>query len=145
MMSAEEGRILGVDWGEKRIGLAISDPLRITAQPLDTVICSSPRKSAEEVARVTRAYKIELAVIGLPLRFNGTSGSQAQRVRAWGEKFSRVRALPVVYRDERMTSQEAERVLLQADLRRKRRRETTDRLAAQIILQGYLNQLKSES
>ncbi len=140
-MCKSQGRILGIDWGEKSIGLAISDPLGITAQALDTVRYSSPRKSIEEVARTIRPFKIKRVVIGLPLRLNGSSGTQAQRVREWGKKLSRTLDLPVVFQDERLTSQEAERVLLQANLRRKRRRELTDRLAAQIILQSYLNQL----
>jgi putative Holliday junction resolvase len=144
MMSAEEGRILGVDWGEKRIGLAISDPLRITAQSLETVTCSSPRQSIEEVVRVTSPFEIERAVIGLPLRLNGSPGTQAGRVRQWGGKLSRALSIPVTYRDERLTSREAERVLLRANVRRKRRRELTDQLAAQIILQSYLNQLEFE-
>ena len=142
-MDEGEGRILGVDWGEKRIGLAISDPLGITAQALDTVRYSSLRESIAEVARTIRPFKIGRVVIGLPLRLDGSSGTQAQRVREWGKKLSRTLDLPVVFQDERLTSQEAERVLLQANLRRRRRRELTDRLAAQIILQSYLNQVAS--
>jgi putative pre-16S rRNA nuclease len=133
-------RILGIDPGEKRIGLALSDPLGITAQGLPTITVSSPTDAAEKIARIARESEVERIIIGLPLNMDGSEGEQADRARHLGSLLEELLGLPVIFRDERLTSRQAELVLLEADMRRKRRKEHVDRLAAQIILQSYLDE-----
>ncbi|MEA1929015.1 MAG: Holliday junction resolvase RuvX [Candidatus Auribacterota bacterium] len=133
-------RILGIDPGEKKIGLALSDPLGITAQGLDTIQVTSPADAAEQISRVARESGAQRIIIGLPLNMDGSEGEQARRAYNLGSLLEESLSLPVIFRDERLTSRQAEQVLLEADMRRKKRKLTVDRLAAQIILQSYLDE-----
>ena len=133
-------RILGIDPGEKRIGLALSDPLGITAQGLPTIQIKSPADAAEKISMVAREKEVVKIIIGLPLNMDGSEGEQADRSYHLGSLLEELLGLPVIFRDERLTSRQAELVLLEADMRRRRRKEHVDRLAAQIILQCYLDE-----
>jgi putative pre-16S rRNA nuclease len=133
-------RILGIDPGEKRIGLAMSDPLGITAQGLPTIQVKSPADAVEQISRVAREADVKRIVVGLPLNMDGSEGEQAKRAHFLGSQLEELLGLPVIFRDERLTSRQAELVLLEADMRRKKRKENIDRLAAQIILQSYLDE-----
>ncbi len=133
-------RILGIDPGEKRIGVAMSDPLGITAQGLPTIQVKSPEDAAEQISRIARAETVKKIVVGLPLNMDGSEGEQAERAYHLGRKLEELSGLPVIFRDERLTSRQAELVLLEADMRRDKRKKNIDRLAAQIILQSYLDE-----
>jgi len=133
-------RILGIDPGEKRIGLALSDPLGITAQGLPTLQIKSPADAAEKISVIAREREVIKIIIGLPLNMDGSEGDQAERAYHLGALLEELLDLPVIFRDERLTSRQAELVLLEADMRRSKRKEHLDRLAAQIILQSYLDE-----
>ena len=134
------GRILGIDPGEKRIGVALSDLLGITAQGLMTLEVTSSAEALKEIDDIIRRKNVGLVVIGLPLNMDGSAGIQAKRARKLGEAIGEKSGVPVEYQDERLTSLQAEKVLLQADLSRKKRKTKIDLLAAQLILQSYLDQ-----
>ena len=134
-----KGRILGIDWGEKRIGLAVSDPLGITAQGLPTLAVSSSGETLREIAATVRKWEVARIVIGLPLLMDGSEGEGTRKVRQLGRRLEAELDLPVEFSDERLTSRIAEAALLEGDLSRKRRKEESDRLAAQLILRNYLD------
>ena len=131
-------RILALDVGEKTIGTAVSDPLGLTAQPLKTIRRRTSEEDVEVVASLVHEFKVEQLVVGLPLHLNGRVGPEAERVQEFGHFLAGRLGLPLYYWDERLTTVAAERVLLAADLSRRRRRETIDQTAACLILQGYL-------
>lgn len=134
-----EGRILGIDPGEKRIGLAISDPLGFTAQGLETLRVVSAGETIRQIAETARRREVARVVIGLPLKMDGSEGEGARRARRLGERLEAELGLEVIFWDERLTSRQAEQALLEGRLSRKRRKEEADRLAAQLILQNYLD------
>jgi len=131
-------RRLGLDWGSRAIGVAVSDPTGTIAHPL-TVIRSGEKEAVAEIAVLCRQYEVVEVVVGLPRRMNGTLGSQAQRVQNWAKLLEKALGIPVVLWDERLTSRQAERALLEADLSRRRRRQVVDAGAAAHILQSYLD------
>jgi len=139
-MHGQYGRILGIDPGEKRIGLALSDPLGITAQGLPTIQVNSPADAVQQISHIAHESAVEKIVIGLPLNMDGSEGEQAERAYCLGSQLEEALARPIIFRDERLTSRQAEQVLLEADMRRKKRKEHLDRLSAQIILQSYLDE-----
>ena len=136
---AEEARILALDVGEKRIGLAVSDPLGITAQGLAVLLRQDRESDLAKMVAMVRDYQIREILVGLPRHMDGRPGKQAEAVldlaKALGEALGGVEVTPW---DERLTTVEAERVLIQADMSRRRRRQVVDQLAAVIILQSYL-------
>lgn len=136
---------MGLDVGEKNIGVAVSDPLGCTAQPLMSLRRSSKEKDLEALACLAREYEVEEIVLGLPQRLNGRAGPEVRRVRELGEAIAARLGLPVRYWDERLSTQEAEQVLLAADLSRRRRRRVIDQVAAALILQGYLDRRRQSS
>ena len=139
-------RIVGIDPGEARIGLAISDEGQSIAFPRETV---AARGGVEEAARKVQEAladeNVETAVVGLPLRLDGTEGEAARRARAFGEALRAVLDAEVVYWDERMTTVAAERSLREMGRRGSRRREVVDQSAATILLQGYLDAKKGRA
>jgi putative Holliday junction resolvase len=139
------GRIVAVDLGEKRIGLAISDPLGITAQGHSILRVNSRREAVQKLSERVRETGAVRVVVGLPLNMNGSRGVQAQKAYRFGDQLKKELDIPIVFWDERLSSRQAERVLLQADLSRRRRRAKTDKLAAQIILQSYLDKIGDEN
>ncbi len=137
-------RVLGIDYGRRRIGLAISDPDGILATPLPVYARRGARADIEYIVRLAREKDAEMIVIGLPLNMDGSSGEMADEVVAFAERLSARVGVPILTFDERLTSEEADRVLIQADVSRKRRKEVQDSLAAVLILQGYLERARKE-
>ena len=133
-------RILGVDYGEKRVGLAVSDPLGMFAQPLEAVeVAGDLSKAAERVGEVAREYDAAEIVLGLPRNMNDTLGPKAEEALAFREILIEKTGLPVITWDERLSTRQAERHLRQTGWSRRRRKKRVDMVAAQIILQGYLD------
>ncbi len=138
-------RIMGLDVGDKRIGIAVSDPLGWTAQPHSVLTRKSPSQDFKRLAELCSIEQIERLVVGLPLNMNGTVGPRAQLVQEFAAQLSALTGLEVEYWDERLSTRSAERTLLAADVSRQKRREVIDKLAAVHILQGYLdNRSRSE-
>jgi len=133
-------RIMGLDIGTRTIGIAISDALRITAQGVKTLRRKSMEEDFKEIAALIRQFEIEKIVVGLPQNMDGTLGRQAEKVLKWMEDLKDRIQIPVATWDERLSTVEASKVLLEADLSRKKRKEVIDKLAAVLILQGYLDQ-----
>jgi putative Holliday junction resolvase len=131
-------RIAALDVGEVRIGVAVSDELGITAQGVGVVRRVGGRRDLEAIADVLRPYAPDRLVVGLPLSMSGAEGPQAARVRAFANDVATHLGLPLEFWDERLTTVAAERTLLEADISRRRRREVIDKVAATLILQGYL-------
>ncbi len=137
-------KILGIDMGERRVGLALSDPLGITAQGLKTIQINHPEEIYSKLMEVIREKKVEKLVFGLPKNMNGTLGPQAQKVQECAQKINSLSQLPVDYEDERLSTISAEQVLLLADQSRAKRKKAIDRLSAVIILQSYLDRKSTE-
>ena len=131
-------RIAALDVGEVRVGVAVSDELGITAQGVAVVRRVGGRRDLEAIADVLRPYAPDRLVVGLPLSMSGAEGPQAARVRAFANDIATHLGLPLEFWDERLTTVAAERTLLEADVSRRRRREVIDKVAATLILQGYL-------
>jgi putative holliday junction resolvase len=132
-------RVLGLDVGSKRIGLAVSDPLRLTAQGLDTIQRRNKRTDLEQLERVIRQHEVGELVVGYPLRMSGSEGVQAEKMQRFAEELRHRFNLPVHLWDERLTSAQANRVLRETDMSIKRRGEVVDRLAAVLILQSWMD------
>ena len=132
--------MMGLDYGERRIGVALSDPLGLTAQPLATLDrTASLNADLAALAALARDHAATRFVIGLPLALDGTHGERARVTEKFARRLERVSGLPVESWDERLTSVQAERALLEADLSRRRRRQVIDRAAAVLILQSWLD------
>ena len=131
-------RIAALDVGDARIGVAVSDELGITAQGIGVVRRVGGRRDLEALALMLAPYEPTRLVVVLPLNMNGSEGPQATRVRAFATRVADHLGLPLEFWDERLTTVAAERSLLEADLSRRRRKELVDKVAATLILQGYL-------
>jgi putative Holliday junction resolvase len=131
-------RILAVDYGEKRIGLAVSDELGITASPLMTLVRRSDDETVRQIAQLASKLQVTQIVVGLPRRNDAQEGEMERKVKAFAEKLRQAVSVPVVLFDERFTTRIAEQVLLEADLSRRKRKQVRDRLAAVILLQSFL-------
>ncbi len=139
-MSDAHTRVLAIDLGEKRIGLALSDPLRVTAQPLPVEPAVGPRKDVSRICELVAENEVDTVVVGLPLLLSGEDGENATHARAFRDRLAaRLPGIRVELWDERLTSAEAERVMVAADVRRKRRKQKIDALAAVLILQSFLD------
>ena len=132
-------RILALDVGKKRIGMAISDALGITAQPLETFNRKNKYADFEQITKIAGDMNVSKIVVGLPLNMNGTAGNQAKKIYNFVEGLKESLKIPVQLWDERLSTIEANRVLLQADVSRRKRKKLDDKIAAQLILQSYLN------
>lgn len=137
-------RILGLDVGDKRIGLAISDELGWTAQGLKTLVRLGTDKDYEDLAAIIRKNDIKKIVVGLPRNMNGTYGPQTDKVKEFVGKLLKYVVLEADYWDERLTTAAAQRTLLEGDVSRKKRKDVVDQLAAVMILQGYLDRCNIE-
>lgn len=133
-------RIGGLDVGDKTIGVALSDELGWTAQGLEVIRRSSLEEDLARLAQIAAQYGVERWVVGMPRNMNGTYGPRSELTRAFMAALAEHSGLPVEAYDERMTTMAAERILLEADVSRTRRRRVIDKMAAQVILQGYLDQ-----
>ena len=132
-------RVLGIDLGSRRIGVAVSDGLGITAQPRATIARHGGMRDIESIAAAVKDAGADRIVLGLPLDPEGQEGPAAQRARAFGGKLGAALGLPVELVDESFSTVEAESVLLAADVSRKRRKQVVDKLAAAVILQRWLD------
>ena len=132
------GRILGLDVGSRRIGIAVSDPLGITAQGLETLQRRNKRQDLDRLKRVIRDYEVKEIVVGLPLRMSGAEGTQSEKMRAFADELHKKFGLPVHLWDERLTSAEANRFLRETELSIEKRGKAVDRMAAILILQGWM-------
>lgn len=135
-------RIMGLDVGSKTVGVAISDPLGFTAQGLEIIQIDEEKEQFgfERLTELVEQYKVDKFVLGLPKNMNNTSGPRVEASKAYGEKIAQLFQIPVEYQDERLTTVAAERMLIeQADVSRRKRKKVIDKLAAQLILQNYLD------
>jgi putative Holliday junction resolvase len=134
-------KVLGLDIGEKRIGIAVSDALRCTAQGLTVLHRSGMDDDIGAIQELIDASQVSEVVVGLPKNMDGSLGEGAQKVMSFVSKLEESLSIPIVLWDERLTTAEATRVLLQADVSRNKRRKVVDKIAAALILQGYLDSL----
>lgn len=132
------GRILGLDVGARRIGMAVSDLLGITAQGLETLQRQNKRRDLAALERVIRDYAVREIVVGLPLRMSGAEGTQSEKMQVFAEELRKRFRLPVHLWDERLTSAEANRLLRETELSIEKRSKAVDRMAAVLILQGWM-------
>jgi putative Holliday junction resolvase len=141
----EGGRILALDYGTKRIGVALSDELGWTAQPLETFERRTLDRDIEHIASLVASHDVRQVVLGFPLQLDGREGPAVQAMRDFAGRLERGLPVPVVLWDERMTTKAAEDLLIAADVSRKKRKGAVDRVAAAILLQSYLASLAPPS
>ena len=137
-------RIMGLDLGSKTVGVAVSDPLGITAQGVEIIRRESEDKHRRTLARIetlAKEYQVEKFVLGYPKNMNNTIGERAQKSEAFKEKLERRTGLPVILWDERLTTVAADNAMDEAGLSREKKKEYVDMIAASLILQGYLDSL----
>lgn len=138
-------RIMGLDYGAKTVGVAISDPLRITAQGIEVIRRDRENKLRRTLVRLEElieAYQVERIVLGLPKNMNDTLGERVEKTEAFASDLRRRTGLEVIMWDERLTTVAAERAMIEGGLRREERKAQVDKIAAVLILQGYLESLK---
>ena len=139
---------MGLDYGSKTVGVAISDPLCITAQGIETIQRKEENKLRKTLARIeelVKEYEVEKIVLGFPKNMNNTIGDRAERSLELKEMLERRTGLPVIMWDERLTTVEAERTLIESNVRRENRKKYVDKIAAVFILQGYLDSLSCQA
>lgn len=136
-------RVLGLDIGEKRIGVAVSDPSGTVASPLVVLDAKPVLGDGGALVRLAEDYEVELVVVGLPRSLDGSEGPQADLVRAAGDRLARFLRLPVEYYDERLSSAEARRVMTSAGVSDRDKRGSVDMIAAALFLQSYLDSHRS--
>lgn len=139
------GRIAGVDLGEKRIGFALSDPDQFLATGKEVVILESPEQATNAIESFCRQHQVEKLIMGLPINMDGSRGPAAKKVEEVAERLRKRLAIPVEYWDERLTTKAAHGFLIEAGTRREKRRDLVDKVAAQLILQGYLDSREPQS
>ncbi|EBA16366.1 hypothetical protein RSK20926_21614 [Roseobacter sp. SK209-2-6] len=134
--------LAGLDFGEKTIGIAISDRIGAVATPLETIRRKKFTLDAERLFEITKAREIGGLVLGLPRNMDGSEGPRCQKTRAFARNLEKLTELPITFWDERLSTVAAERALLEADTSRKRRAEVIDHVAASYILQGALDRMR---
>jgi putative Holliday junction resolvase len=132
-------RILGLDYGEKRIGVAICDELGMTAQGLPTVIRKNKKHDLDILSNLIKNYTVEKIVIGYPVRIDGSEGVQCEKVNSFSMLLSKTFSLPVIRWQETLSTKEAEEILMNSGVRWQKRKKVVDKLAACLILQNYLD------
>ncbi len=135
-------RIMGLDVGDKTIGIAVSDPLGITSQGITTIRRKGIKTDIIELRAIIEEYNIEKVVIGLPKNMNNTLGPQGEKVLKFSEKFKEQFDLEIIFQDERLPTVSAERMLISSDVRREKRKQVIDKVAATYILQTYLDTIR---
>ncbi len=138
-------KVLGVDFGERRTGVAISDDSRVIAFPRETLFCPRVEQAAAAVARMAATEKVAEIVVGYPINMNGSSGPRVVRTDEFLAELAKRTEIPLKKWDERLSTKIAEAVLIEAGTSREKRRGVVDKLAAQVILQGYLDSTSLES
>ncbi|KEO44416.1 Holliday junction resolvase RuvX [Streptococcus salivarius] len=137
-------RVMGLDVGSKTVGVAISDPLGFTAQGVEIIKIDEEAEEFgfDRLGELVKEHKVEKFVVGLPKNMNNTEGPRVEASKAYGYKIKEIFGIPVDYQDERLTTVQAERMLVeQADISRGKRKKVIDKLAAQLILQNYLDRM----
>lgn len=134
-----DGRIMGLDIGDKTIGVAVSDIMGLTAQGVTTIKRVGKKKDIEEIKKIISERQVNKIVLGLPKNMNGTIGTQGEKVQKFCELLKQETNLPIEFWDERLSTVAAERSLIEGNVRRENRKKVIDMLAAVIILQGYLD------
>ncbi len=135
-------RIMSLDVGSRTIGIACSDALLMTAQGIETIRRTSLEKDFNRLQELIAEYEVHELVVGMPKNMNGTKGERAEKTEEFVNKMKEVINLPVTYWDERLSTVMAERQLIAADVSRKKRKSVIDKMAAVVILQGYLDRLQ---
>ena len=134
-------RILGLDYGSKTVGVAITDPMGITVQPLKTIVRdreSALRKTLKEIQQIVEENDVEKIILGLPLNMNDTEGDRARFTREFAEKLRLRVSVPIEFEDERLTTMEAAEILDESGVKRSKQKKVIDQVAAQLILEQYL-------
>lgn len=134
-------RILGLDLGDRTIGVAVSDPLGFTAQGITTIRRKSLQYDIDELKKICKEYNIEKVLLGYPKNMNGTEGPRCEVVKEFAEVIKEQLGLPIQFWDERLSTVAAHRAMLEADLSRAKRKKIVDKIAAVYILQGYLDSI----
>lgn len=137
------GRLIGIDAGTKTLGLALSDVTRSIASAFETILRTKFSADAKRLLDNARAHQVQGFVLGFPANLDGSEGPRAQATRAFARNLNGLSSLPILLWDERLTTLEAERMLIEADTSRKRRAEVIDKLAATLILQGALDRFRT--
>lgn len=140
-------RIMGLDFGAKTVGVAVSDPLLVTAQSLETITRKSENKLRQTLARIEeliQEYQVDKIVLGLPKNMNGTEGERVEKTKEFQDMLFRRTGISVELWDERLTTVAADRIMMESGIRREHRKEHVDAVAASFILQGYLDYLKKD-
>ena len=140
-------KLMGLDYGTKTVGVAVSDGLMLTAQPVETITRKSSNKLRKTLARIealAQEHGIEKIVLGYPKNMNNTLGARVEETLEFKEMLERRMGLPVVLWDERLTTMESERILMAGGVRRENRKDVIDQLAASIILQSYMDSERKE-
>ncbi|MCI3923684.1 Holliday junction resolvase RuvX [Paenibacillus sp. TRM 82003] len=132
-------RIMGIDYGDRHIGVAVSDELFLTAQGVSTVRNSRDERMLNDIGALAEKYGVGEIVVGLPKNMNGSIGPRGQIAEAFAEALRTKLGLPVTLWDERLTTMSAQRTLIEADVSRKKRKEVIDKMAAALILQNYMD------
>ena len=135
-------KMLGVDYGDARIGISVCDEMEMFSAPLTTLKSFSMKKNIDAVLDIAKRECVERIVVGLPLNMDGSEGERANKSRAFGRVLERVSGIDVDYFDERLTSVEAEEILESVGTKKSKRKNIVDQIAAQLILQGYLDAKK---
>lgn len=141
-------RIMGLDFGSKTVGVAVSDPLLLTAQGVEIIRRKEENKLRRTLARIEELileYEVEEIVLGLPKNMNATEGTRAELTHEFKDKLERRTGLPVFLWDERLTTVAADKIMMEAGIRREHRKEYVDKIAAVLILQGYLDRRNMQS
>jgi putative Holliday junction resolvase len=138
-------RLLGIDFGDKRIGLAVSDKLQFTAQGLGQYQVKNKKKDKIFFQDLASKYDIEEVIIGFPLRMDGTEGTRADKTKEFGRWLEKILNLPITFWDERLTTQQASRILNQQKIKKKSRKDLKDQISAVIILASYMEHKRSKS
>lgn len=132
-------RAMGLDVGTKTVGVAVTDELGLTAQPVTVVRRKNLRVDLDQLVELATERAVDRFVLGLPLNMDGSEGPRAEVTRKFGEALAKASNLPIIYQDERLTTVAAQRALLEGDVSRQKRKEVVDQVAAVLILQGWLD------
>lgn len=138
----ENKRIMGLDFGSKTVGVAVSDPLMFTAQGVEIIRRKQEMKLRQTLARIEElavSFEVGAFVLGLPKNMNNTEGERVEKTKEFGEMLTRRTGIPVVYWDERLTTVSADKIMMESGIRRENRRDYVDEIVAILILQGYLD------
>lgn len=144
-LQSEQGRIIAIDYGGRRLGIAVSDPFMLIAQGIETIECRDQEDALSQIAKLIQDYESSLVVIGLPVNMDGTEGKMAREVHAFALKIEERTGSRVVTWDERLTSTAAERTMTEMGRSTRGRKSEIDRIAATLILQGFLDHSRQAS